>query len=221
MKVSPKMNFSDKCCSTMPLKKEGIDMENNSKRQFIQQSPIEDGDLWKNYLENRKTVYEQMNDAHFEESLISEANWTQRHMYTSGENLGMHPLIGDICYMDFGQAYLHEIGYQHFAMIMNMYGKKALVIPMTSNAVQYDTAYDPYDNPNGKKHLMRLGRIGNMTKPSVMFLNDIRFVNTARIIKIIAHLDTDSELFWKVQHRMLEVAFIRPTVTFGITRYIR
>ena len=92
---------------------------------------------------------------------------------------------------------------------------------MTSNAVQYDTAYDPYDNPNGKKHLMRLGRIGNMTKPSVMFLNDIRFVNTARIIKIIAHLDTDSELFWRVQHRMLEVAFIRPTVTFGITRYIR
>lgn len=196
-------------------------MENNSRKQIVQQSPIEDGDLWKNYLENKKTVYEQMNDTHFEESLISEANWTQRHMYTCGEGLGMYPMIGDICFMDFGQAYLHEIGYQHFAIIMNMYGKKALVIPMTSNAIQFAAAYDPVDNPNGKKHLMRLGKIGNMAKPSVMFLNDIRFVNTARIIKIVAHLDTDSELFWKVQQRVLEVAFIKPSQSFGVTRYIR
>ena len=49
-------------------------MDRNNRQQIIQQSPIEDGDLWKNYMENRKTVYEQMNDAHFEESLISEAN---------------------------------------------------------------------------------------------------------------------------------------------------
>lgn len=213
--------FCFACCKFSLSGKGEHDMDNYSKSLLLNSSPIEDRELWNAYLENKRNVYTEMKNTNCDEILISEANWTKRHLYPSGENLGLHPSVGDICYMDFGQNYLNEIGYQHFGIIMNMYVKKALVIPMTSNAVQYETAYDSVDNPNGKKHLMRLGRLGDMAKPSVLFLNDIRFVNTARIISIVAHLNTDSELFWRIEQRMLEVAFVRPKVNFGISRYLR
>ena len=88
---------------------------------------------------------------------------------------------------------------------MVLYREKALVVPMTSNAIQYKSAYDPKTNPHGSKHLLRIGKIPGMNKPSVLFLNDMKFVNTARVIDVKAHISTDSALFAIIQERLLKL----------------
>ena len=81
------------------------------------------------------------------------------------------------------------------------------MIPMTSNASTYAKAYDPLDNPQGKRNLMRIGKVEGLYKLSVLFLNDIRYVNTARVIDVKAHIPTDSQLFLTAQKRMMEIMF--------------
>ena len=162
---------------------------------------------WEEYARNRKDVYDRLTPQHVQHSMISEANWVLRSQYASCEPLGLEIHQGDICFMDFGQAYLNEMGYQHFGLVMALCQKKALVIPMTSNTVQYDSAYDPLQNPNGKMHLMRIGQIEGLNKPSVLFLNDMKFVNTARVIGVKASIPSDDALFRKIQQRMLQIMF--------------
>lgn len=164
---------------------------------------------WQNYIRSRREVYRNLVNEHLDSNMVSEANWILRSHYSSGEEMGLNIVPGDICYTDFGQAYLNETGYQHFGIVMAVCRRKALVIPMTSNPVQYAKAYDPQENPAGRKHLMRLGKIEPMNRPSVLFLNDMKFINTARVIDVKAHLDVRSVLFRRIQQRMLEVLFSR------------
>lgn len=164
--------------------------------------------LWRNYMRYRRDLYELLAPKHAVSSMISETNWVERSGCFCGEDMGIHVRPGDICYMDFGQQYLNEAGYQHFGLIMSICAKKALVIPMTSNASTYAKAYDPKNNPRGKKNLMRIGKVEGLNKESVLFLNDIRYVNTARVIDIKAHIPTDSSLFVTAQKRMMEVMFM-------------
>ena len=164
-------------------------------------------DLWRNYMRYRKDLYQALTPQNAQSSMISEANWVERSRYFSGEEMGIFVEPGDICYMDFGQQYLNEAGYQHFGLVMSICAKKALVIPMTSNASTYAKAYDPLDNPQGKRNLMRIGKVEGLYKLSVLFLNDIRYVNTARVIDVKAHIPTDSQLFLTAQKRMMEIMF--------------
>lgn len=161
--------------------------------------------LWNDYIRCRREIYGPLMPNELSGSLISEANWFLRAHCESGADLGVSVRRGDICYMDFGQAYLNEAGYQHFGLVMAICRKKALVVPMTSNPVQYRNAYDPEENPGGRKHLLRLGRLPGMKKPSVLFLNDMKFVNTARVIDVKAHLSTDSALFAVIMERLLQI----------------
>ena len=164
-------------------------------------------EVWDNYIHYRTSVYEAMDPEHMRRNLISEANWMVRSRCVSGEELGIRVKKGDICFVDFGQVYLNESGYQHFALVMALSHKKACVIPMTSNAVTYSRAYDAKDNPLGNDNLMRLGQLKGLRKPSVLFLNDVRFVNTARIIEVIGNISPRSKLFKDVQERLREVLF--------------
>lgn len=127
-----------------------------------------------------------------------------RSKLRSCRSLGMMISSGDICYIDFGRAYVTEAGYQHFGLVVTVSSGKALVIPMTSNTVNYELAYDPEDNPEGLKHLMRLGKTEGMYKYSVLFLNDAKFINTARIIDLKSHLDPGSEKFREIISRLFE-----------------
>jgi hypothetical protein len=162
-------------------------------------------ELWRQYLECRRDLYGQLFPQERDSSMLSEANWMMRRNFSCGDAIGIRPRRGDICYMDFGQsAYLNEAGYFHFGLVMSLCQKKALVIPMTSNAVQYQNALSA-DNPDGRRHLMRIGQVPGMHKPSVLFLNDMKYVNTARIICIRAHIDEDSRLFRQIRRRMVEV----------------
>ncbi|MFR9254180.1 MAG: hypothetical protein ACLVJ6_00800 [Merdibacter sp.] len=42
---------------------------------------------------------------------------------------------------------------------MRLFHGKAFVIPMSGNPLAYRQAYDRYDNPRGKRHLMRIGQL--------------------------------------------------------------
>ena len=162
---------------------------------------------WQNYLNIKKGIYYTLDRSHADVNMISEANWVLRKDGLSCESFGVNVMVGNICYIDFGQAYLNEIGYQHFGLVMSFCQRKALIIPMTSNIVQYENAYDAKDNPDGKRNLFRIGMIEGMNKPSVLFLNDAKYINTARIIDVKAYIDPHSKLFREIQQRLLAIMF--------------
>ncbi len=167
--------------------------------------------IWNNYMNSKKMMLDAVDEDTCVQGIVSELNWADRYDCGTSEEFGIIPAAGDICYIDYGNAaFKNEIGYQHFGLIVSIFLKKALVIPMTGNEEKYMSAYDPSYNPSGKCHLMRLGKVPGMTKPSVLYMNDLKYINTARIISRIAHLDPESRLFWQIQLRMLEIVFQKP-----------
>ena len=78
---------------------------------------------------------------------------------------------------------------------------------MTSNPETYRRAYDRKDNPNGKTNLFRIGQIEGMDKESVLFLNDARYINTARVIQVMAHMDTRQKMFVDIMERLKAIMF--------------
>ena len=162
---------------------------------------------WENYTNQ---IYNQIEHLSVKEAavqMISEQNWQDRSQLKSCEQIGINVEVGDICFIEFGRAFVYEAGYQHFGLVVSKCNGKALVIPMTSNSSTYEQAYDIELNPNGKKHLMKIGQIIGLHRPSVLFLNDAKYINTARIISIKAHIPQESELFKNVLRRMLECMF--------------
>ncbi len=137
--------------------------------------------------------------------ITSEANWVLRSKYASCLEFGVNIRVGDICFIDFGdESYLYEVGFQHFGIILSFCHGKAFVIPMTSNPEMVNQAYDIQKRPNGKKHLMGIGLIPGMAKESVLFLNDGKFINTARIIDVKANINKNSALFQEIKKRLKE-----------------
>ena len=115
--------------------------------------------------------------------------------------------VGDVAYIDFGHAYLHEAGYQHFGLVLSMVNGKLFVVPMTSNPQAYAQAYDKRVNPEGKRHLMRVGILTGLIRPSVLFLNDSKFISASRIIEIKGHLSVTDPLFTEIRHRVRSTIF--------------
>lgn len=158
-------------------------------------------DLWESYIEEKSLDYQALEVKEAIPRLVSDLNLRSRRLASNCGELGVDIRIGDICYIDFGEAYIHEIGYQHFGIIVSIFHNKAFVVPMSGNHSAYVQAYGK-DNPSGKRHLMRLGRMKGMNKESVLFINDAKFINTARIIDVKAHLDRNSELFLEIKNRV-------------------
>ena len=51
---------------------------------------------------------------------------------------------------------------------------------------------------------MRIGLIEGMKKESVLFLNDCKYINTARIIDVKATIPENSALFGRIVRRVKE-----------------
>jgi hypothetical protein len=113
--------------------------------------------------------------------------------------------IGDVCYIEYGHAYTYEAGFQHFGIILSVVQNKVFVVPMTSNARTYVKA-DP-NTAYPLSHVFQLGLIPGLTKSSVCFLNDAKFINRARIINIKGHIDPESLLFKRLRKRVFETIF--------------
>lgn len=148
-------------------------------------------------LNERKEVIKQV--------LISKLNYIVRKSYKSSELLGFKVKVGDICYVDFGNSYITEAGYQHFGLVIAYFNSKALMIPMSSNSQMYKQSYCQYTFPQGKKHLFRLGAVESLYKESVLFLNDAKFINTARIIEVKSSIPKDGQLFKDILERYLGI----------------
>lgn len=154
------------------------------------------------YFENKKHYLMSLNKRNAARILISMYNFEQRNKLKSSELLGYKVKIGDICYVDFGQAYLNEAGYQHFALVVGYCNSKALVVPMSSNNIMYKQSFCSKKYTNGKKHLYRLPEVQGLYKKSVLFLNDIKYINTSRIIAIKSHIDPKTNLFKDILARI-------------------
>ncbi len=175
-------------------------------------------EVMKNYFHYRREVYENLLPEHLQNSMVSERNWMERWNLSSSADLGITVRLGDICYTDFGQGYLYECAYQHFGLVVAIYGNKALLVPMTSNEQQYQNAYDAKENPGGRRHLMRIGKIPGLSKASVLFLNDMRFINTARVIDVMGRIDPSTDLFIEVQERILQILMSDGRITTCLKR---
>ena len=146
--------------------------------------------LWNWFIKEKRQEYSSISYRESVQRLISEKNYNVRRNIQSSKAMGLQVYPGDICYIDFGQAYLYEAGYQHFGLVLSIVHYKALVIPMTSNPQTYQKAF-------GKDgtYLYPLGKIEGRNRESVLFLNDAKFINTARIIDVKAHLDVAGPKF--------------------------
>ncbi len=153
--------------------------------------------LWKWFMQEKKNEYASISYKEGVQRLVSEKNYNTRRNVASAKALGLQIVPGDICYIDFGQAYLYEAGYQHFGLVLAIVHFKALIIPMTSNPNTYRKSL----NQEEGQYLYPLGWIDGLYKESVLFLNDAKFINTARIIDVKAHLDTDSEMFLEIKEK--------------------
>lgn len=158
--------------------------------------------LWANHVREQKGYYDTLCEEDARVRIISEKNFRERSNKLNCNEMGIHVKIGDICFIDFGMSYLNETGFQHFGVVMKFCNNKAFVVPMSSNANSYQQAYGK-ESGKGKKHLMRLGKIEGMNKESVLFLNDSRWINTARIIEVMAHIDPKGEMYNEIMERLL------------------
>lgn len=158
-------------------------------------------ELWNQFIEEKSSDYKVLGVKEALPRLVSEQNLRERRNTANCGELGVDIRVGDICYIDFGEAYINEIGFQHFGLLITIFHNKAFVVPMSGNHTAYVQAYSK-ENPKGKRHLMRLGKMKGMNKESVLFINDAKWINTARIIDVKAHLDRNSALFMEIKERV-------------------
>lgn len=157
---------------------------------------------WKSYIKQREVIYQRLLPGYADHNMKSEAMWLLRGRYASGEDIGIHVTPGDICWMDYGQTFNNEMGYQHFGLVLSLCNRKALVVPVTSNEEMYRKA-----NDRRHPHLFRIGMPTGLRRNSTLFLNDLRYVNTARILEKRAHIEPDSELFQEICDRIEDNLF--------------
>lgn len=177
------------------------EMMDGQRREGCLRDQIYWQDLWESYIEEKSMDYETLDVKEALPRLVSDQNLRERRHTHNCAELGVDIRVGDICYIDFGEAYINEIGYQHFGLITTIFHNKAFVVPMSGNHSAYMQAYSK-ENPKGKRHLMRLGKVPGMNKVSVLFINDAKWINTARIIDVKAHLRKDSALFQEIKERV-------------------
>ena len=146
----------------------------------------------KEYMNVCSRLFESFNTAEGIGSLISEINFKSNAKKSSvfSENVKMDLSAGDVCLIDFGKQYTYECSYVHLGLVIGFSQKKLFVVPMTSNKKTLGKAEEQTSD-----HLAVLLESdlaeGHIDKNSVLFLNDARFINSARIIEKVGHIDAD------------------------------
>lgn len=151
-----------------------------------------------------KNLLAAMSEKERHDYLISKVNYCQRKTSVSNLEQGVRIRKGDICFIDYGLSYVCEVAYQHFGLILSLVHGKAFVVPLGGNQKTLKRAKGK-NNPQGKRHLMALGEVKGLSKSSVLFLNDAKWINTARIIDVKAHLNPKEALFQEIRRRIIEL----------------
>lgn len=132
--------------------------------------------------------------------ICSGFNRMKRRKFWCCEGIDLKVCVGDIVYMEFGQAFLNEAGYQHFGLVMGLWNKKAFIIPMTSNKNASRNAINV--DSNGRDHLYYIGFVEGLSNHSTLFLNDAKMVNTSRVISINGCICPHSKMFYDIQKHL-------------------
>lgn len=156
------------------------------------------------YLQHLRMHLLSLNTNEAKRQTLSGLNWLVRKDLRSSWDNDMNLKIGDICFIDFGKAYINEAGYQHFGLIVAITNYKIFVIPMSSNPQTIRKAPNVIHEGPSKRHLYYLGMLEGMNRPSVLFLNDAKFINSVRVIDVIAHLSPRDELFKDIMRQFSE-----------------
>lgn len=157
------------------------------------------------YLDQYRSYLQKLSPFQQRKECISGHNRISRASYWSSEALRIDIHVGDLCYLDYGHAFINEAGYQHFGLVISSFNYKLLVVPMTSNPDAIRQARNV--SCIGKEHLYFIGKIPGLNKPSVLFLNDCKFVNSARVISVNGHMNPKSGMFQDILKTLIDRIF--------------
>ena len=158
----------------------------------------EDDHLIEHYLSEYNDFMRNLPDYLRRKECVSGLNRVQRLKLRSSSELNIGVVPGDICFIDYGQVYINEAGYQHFGLVISEFNDKLFVVPMTSNREMVRRS----SGPNRRKHLYNIGQVLGLNRPSVLFLNDCKYINSSRIISVNAHICPDSEMFAEISSHL-------------------
>ncbi len=155
--------------------------------------------LKKQVYAEEQTFLEQMEINEQFDYYVSKLNYFRRKNALSCFEFNVFIRIGDICYIDYGLSYIHEIGYLHFGLIVSMNRDKVLVVPITGSNTKTMRKIGGKD-----EHIVQLGRIQGMRKMCACYINDAKWINTARIIDVKSRISVYSEQFQNIKQRLKE-----------------
>lgn len=155
--------------------------------------------LKKQVVHEEQTVLNEMGASEQFDYLVSKLNYFRRKNALSCFEFNFIVRCGDICYIDYGHSYVQEIGYLHFGLVVSMNRGKALVVPITGSNTKTIQTFE-----QGSEHILLLGRIKGMRKVCACYLNDAKWMNTARIIDVKSHIPVNGELFQTIKRRIIE-----------------
>lgn len=150
------------------------------------------------YIEELKHYLLKLPYHEIKRECISGYNRFIRSKCISSLDFNLRVDVGDIIFCDFGQAYLNEAGFQHFGLVLKLFNYKAFVVPMSSNKATVHKAKNHPQVSDPKEHLFYIGMPQGLNRPSVLFLNDAKFINTARIIEVKSYISPNSLLFQNI-----------------------
>ena len=163
----------------------------------------EDGELIESYLEEYEKFLSAMPDGLKRKECMSGFNRVKRSQLWSSDVLEITVKPGDICFIDYGQVYINESGYQHFGLVISETNHKIFVVPMTSNKEVIQKA----TREARKSHLYYIGKKKGLNRPSALFLNDCKFINSSRVISVNARIEPDSEMFKEITKLLKQIIF--------------
>lgn len=146
-----------------------------------------------------QTFLKQMDENEQFDYFVSKLNYFRRKNALSCLDFNVYIRIGDICYIDYGLSYIHEIGYLHFGLIVSMNRDKVLVVPITGSNTKTMRKIGDTDD-----HIVNLGKIEGMRKICACYINDAKWINTARIIDVKSRIPVRSKQFQDIKQRLKE-----------------
>lgn len=144
-------------------------------------------------LEEHNKFVSRLNTEERTHYLISLYNYIHRKSLTGNE---IDIKEGCICCVDFGNAYIKEIGYQHLAMVIQVVADKAFVVPIISKKTKYKS---------NTQIILKKKKMKFLKNDSLLLLNDTKWINTSRIINIIGFINPESEFFHNIRSKIIQM----------------
>lgn len=147
-------------------------------------------------IDQEEAIIKSLNAEEKEWYLTSKKNFYENRMDTSCKDRLGPVSPGYICFIDYGCAtYGREMGYQHLGIVLSVFNGKAFVVPLTSNQSQLEVSTH-----------MTLLEDEALNKPSVVILNDAKYIATSRIISFIGKISDKNlnDLRYKVIGGIIE-----------------